>query len=320
MTLREIFTSAANLCGFAEPGTTPESFRAEALQMIHAALQLMQAGGEEYFARETVSVSLVTGQATYTLSPTVQTVLEQVRLPDTPSLRRLHDRSEFDSFPMVYLGTSLPPDGRPLAYYIETNRRVTPPVDTLVLSGGPTGTSGTYNLDGMNSGRPRWTKAGGTTMADSLYFDATVWRLTTGNTPASLASVIIESQSGADFLASLESAAESTNISLLLSPAPDDDDYPTLLVDVLSEAPKYTFAQVCDPTVIPPVPHRYHESILLPLVRYNMAGTRYFRAPEGSQLLQSIQADYSRALGLLGMSNPDRSPKSQSAEPQEAAS
>ena len=242
MTLLQVFASAANMCGFANANLTPESFRNEALQMIHAALQLMQSAGEEYFARESISIPTVTGQSAYPLDARVQTVLDPVRTANGRSLRKLASRAEYLSFYPTYLGTFTAVSGTPLAYWIETTRA-----------------------------------------------------MTAGATPTP--------------------AQDSAGITLHVVPAPSEA-YPTLLADVLADAPRYTTANLCDGTV-PPVPHKYHESILLPLVRYNMAGTRYYRQPQGSAMLQSIQDDYSRALKLLGMANPDRD--SASPAPQQLA-
>jgi hypothetical protein len=107
--------------------------------------------------------------------------------------------------------------------------------------------------------------------------------------------------------------ADATAITLHVVPAPASSG--TLRFDVIRLAPTYTLEDLCDDTVIPPVPHSYQESILLPLCRYNVMSSRWFLA--GDQKPQ-IEADYNAALALLGLSEPTR-PKQGRVSPSLAA-
>ena len=98
--------------------------------------------------------------------------------------------------------------------------------------------------------------------------------------------------------------AEATRIILHVTPKPSATD--TLTLNVIKEPPLYTSEDLCDTSPTPPVPHRYHESILLPLVRMNVTTCDLFA--RNAAKYPMIEADYQRALTLLGLADP-RSPK-----------
>lgn len=97
--------------------------------------------------------------------------------------------------------------------------------------------------------------------------------------------------------------SDSVKVTLLLTPTPDAAG--TLTFDCIKTPPQYTAADLCA-AVHPPVPHAYHESILLPLCRKNVTTCTHFK--RHAALLPEIQASYERALGLLGLADP-RKPK-----------
>lgn len=96
-----------------------------------------------------------------------------------------------------------------------------------------------------------------------------------------------------------DNSSNSSSITIRVTPTPSQAD--TLNLYVVRNAPSYTIADLADPPE-PPTPHKYHESILLPLVRMNVTTCDLFA--RNAQRLPSIQADYSRALSLLGLADP----------------
>lgn len=109
------------------------------------------------------------------------------------------------------------------------------------------------------------------------------------------------------------SGADSSQVVIHVAPEPGAGAG-TLKVDVILEAPTYTDADLCNDAT-PPVPHQYHESILRPLVRYNATKNHLFRRPD---MLPALREDYGRALQMLGLADPDRSPFAEIQPPQPA--
>ena len=98
-------------------------------------------------------------------------------------------------------------------------------------------------------------------------------------------------------------AAAADSVSLRLYVAPTPEEPATLILPVIKEPPAYTVADVSNASVIPPVPHKYHETILRPLVRYSMATSSFYSESDAGRL-PDLRADYQRALSLLGMAAP----------------
>lgn len=99
--------------------------------------------------------------------------------------------------------------------------------------------------------------------------------------------------------------ADSVKIVLHVIPPPASNQ--TLTLDAIFEPPVYATSDLCVENVpVPPVPHQYHESILRPLVRMNL--TTCSRFERNKEKLPQIQADYLKALTLLGLADP-RTPK-----------
>ena len=98
-----------------------------------------------------------------------------------------------------------------------------------------------------------------------------------------------------------DSSADATSINLWVVPTPAAND--TLTLNVINDPPHYTMADLCsDPSPTPPVPHKYHESVLLPLVRMNVTTSDLYRRNNGGY--PQIERDYQRALTLLGLADP----------------
>lgn len=92
-------------------------------------------------------------------------------------------------------------------------------------------------------------------------------------------------------------------VSLRLYVVPTPEESTPLTVPVVQEPPVYAVADVSNSTIIPPVPHKYHETILRPLVRYSMATSSFYSESDAGRL-PDLRADYQRALSLLGMAAP----------------
>ena len=93
-----------------------------AIRCVNAALQVMQAAGEDYFTRSTLTVALSPGVAEYALPDSVQCMSGPCRFQgDRHVLRRLMSRGELDGYGPLFLGklgNALAPS-RPQAYWIE---------------------------------------------------------------------------------------------------------------------------------------------------------------------------------------------------------
>ena len=74
-----------------------------------------------------------------------------------------------------------------------------------------------------------------------------------------------------------------------------------LVLNVVKEPVLLTVADLADPEKRVPVPHKYVESILLPLVRWNATSSYLFTQKD---MLDRYQAEYERALNLLGVADP----------------
>ena len=95
--------------------------------------------------------------------------------------------------------------------------------------------------------------------------------------------------------------ADTPTLRMHITPTPAEND--TITLNVIEEAPTYTTDDLLDDAdTVPPVPHKYHESILLPLVRKNVTACDLF--VRNAAKLPAIDADYQRALTMLGLADP----------------
>lgn len=109
------------------------------------------------------------------------------------------------------------------------------------------------------------------------------------------------------FIDTLEptSGSDSTSITVRVIPTPAAAD--TLTLYVIPTPPTYTANDLGASSPTPPVPHKYHESILLPLVRMNVTTCDLFS--RNAARLPAIESAYQRALTLLGLADPNASYK-----------
>lgn len=92
-------------------------------------------------------------------------------------------------------------------------------------------------------------------------------------------------------------------VSLRLYVVPVPEEATELVVPVVQEPPVYTVPDLTNHAIIPSVPHKYHETILRPLVRHAMTTSTFFSESDAGRL-PDLRADYQRALSLLGMAAP----------------
>lgn len=91
------------------------------------------------------------------------------------------------------------------------------------------------------------------------------------------------------------SSDDSAHCVLRLTPAPAESF--TVAFDYAAQAPRYRDSDILKNVTVP-IPHAYAESILLPLVKHAAASDNLFRRQD---MRQAIQADYQRAMVMLGL-------------------
>jgi hypothetical protein len=83
--------------------------------------------------------------------------------------------------------------------------------------------------------------------------------------------------------------------------APTPDDAYTAELEISRVPPVFTLDQVSDPSPVVPIAHGFTESILLPIARWNVRTSHFFRRHE---MLPDMEAQYRAALEQLGISDP----------------
>lgn len=101
-------------------------------------------------------------------------------------------------------------------------------------------------------------------------------------------------------LRQFQSAPDAINMSLC--PVPQAAAETVVLIDIVSDAPSYSYASdYCSNTVIP-IPHAYGAAILIPIARHNAMSSYFFIKPERAPMLE---AEYQSAMRELGIVVPD---------------
>ena len=75
------------------------------------------------------------------------------------------------------------------------------------------------------------------------------------------------------------------------------------LLDVVKEAPRYTTSDLVTCPAVP-IPHRYAETLLVPIIRYNASSYYLFEALDPKQK-ETIDREYQQARQTLGLSDPN---------------
>lgn len=91
---------------------------------INGAMQFLQTAGQDYFTREKVTTTIVSGTGLYTFAQTVQAIIGPIRLLSGKPLRALLSRGELDQFDRIFLGTASygAAAGEPVVYWVENVR------------------------------------------------------------------------------------------------------------------------------------------------------------------------------------------------------
>jgi len=76
-----------------------------------------------------------------------------------------------------------------------------------------------------------------------------------------------------------------------------------LLVEVVKEAPRYTMDDLYSCPAVP-IPHRYAETLLIPIIRYNASSYYLFEALDPKQK-ETIDREYQQAMVSLGLADPN---------------
>lgn len=95
-----------------------------------------------------------------------------------------------------------------------------------------------------------------------------------------------------------QSGNDPVKCTLHVTPAPTVET--DLLLEVVKEAPRYSKADL-DTCPIIPIPHRYAESLLLPVVRYRASSFWLFNTPDAKE---AIDREYLQAMAAIGMADP----------------
>lgn len=97
-----------------------------------------------------------------------------------------------------------------------------------------------------------------------------------------------------------KAALDSVGITLRVWPAPDGDTAATF--DATLEPPRFDDTSI-DAAEILPVPHKWVETILLPICKHTATGDSLFRRTD---LKGEIDAQYARAQQILGLADPEK--------------
>lgn len=95
-----------------------------------------------------------------------------------------------------------------------------------------------------------------------------------------------------------QDATDPAGCILHVSPAPINET--GLLLEVTLEAPRYTAGDLAACPLLP-IPHRYVESLLLPIARYRAASFYHFEQPDR---MPQIEAEYAEAARAIGLADP----------------
>jgi len=130
---------------------------------INGALQMLQTAGQDYFTRETMTVTLIAGSSLYTIERSVQAVLGPIRWNNTKPLRALASQGEWDQYDRIFTGTPGygAAAGEPNAYWVQNLRQgATGDIDqiNIWLAPVPTSPAGTLTVEIVNDA-PSYTTA-----------------------------------------------------------------------------------------------------------------------------------------------------------------
>lgn len=337
LTFRNVFDDLLLLLGIETANNAPMYIRERVINDINASLQLIQSAGGDYFTRKESTINAVNNTASYALGTDTQHVF-LLRHSDGTTLREMATRGEYNLFASICQGSNS--TGKPLAFYLQ--RYFTSTGDagdsagmTIFLAPTP---DASYTLALESASRaPNFTYADLTTgvqqsTADFANFSGSggdyitiadsaglvdVWFCIdgTGTAPLTGHRQIQVNFRAADPMATIankvatklsfdasffNTTSSGTVVTILTRASTALADIDTLGTMVIAN----TLIYGSTPSILP-IPHRYVASIFLPIARYNVTTCPWYYHREG---LPSIQADYQRALALLGINDPSFTP------------
>lgn len=124
MNLKKIADDLAQVWGFPNFAAVP-TFGQERIRIeINAAVQQMQASGEDFFGREDVTIDLAAGTGSYELDLDIQSILDPVLLQDGTLLRKLTTYGQVIQYGAIFRESSANAvsDGKPEAYFIDSKK------------------------------------------------------------------------------------------------------------------------------------------------------------------------------------------------------
>lgn len=126
MTLRQIFDNAAQLLNIEDGTNSPVFVRERVVSDINSAIQLMRTG-IDYFTREVIEIPFLAGGNAVTLDEDILNIYGPVRLGNNNPLTEVKTMGELLQFGQLYLGyTGNPPQGQPVAYFVNTEKAAGP--------------------------------------------------------------------------------------------------------------------------------------------------------------------------------------------------
>jgi len=124
LTISQAYSDLLSKLGIESQAGVSTLVQTDCVIAINGALQVLQTAGEEYFTRETITLTLAAGTAAYVIPASVQSVIGPVRYNDEIPLKGLTSRGEYDQFDRIFLGETDygAAAGTPIAYWPESIR------------------------------------------------------------------------------------------------------------------------------------------------------------------------------------------------------
>lgn len=104
-----------------DPSTADAIAQQDCVIAINGAMQMLQTAGQDFFAREIISVNLIAGSSYYSIAKTIQAVLGPIRWNNLKPLTALESRGELDQYDRIFGGDSSygAGQGDPEAYWVQ---------------------------------------------------------------------------------------------------------------------------------------------------------------------------------------------------------
>lgn len=302
------------------PGSATTVEQGEVVRAINSGLQRLWLAASHRFLRQSISVTLVAGQATYALTATAQEVYGPVRLADGATLRRFDNRGALDDYALEILGSAsrTVANGAPWGYLVEHTRntgagddphavtlRVSPAPDAAAVTAlSPVTVDGvveclSYDYEDLDEIiLPTYTKLG-------IVFTGLTWNQETNivlyfvegaGTPSYLLEGSTLVLSGEETLTLNEVIALAVS-SGVVTAALDTGVMGTNYIGYTEDAGEPLTGGSNSSTPLP-VPEGYAETYLLPLARFEITRSHLFSRTE---LVPRFEADAQAALAALGV-------------------